>query len=179
MHRESSLPHPPPTPARKGTPTESAPGDSPERSRRNLPRTLPTPAPPVQQVEEENIGRPTLTSGYMTRGAGTMRPTAPISGADHLARFTSVTVEKRSGSGGVDSGPTSRITSRSRAASVDARDILPGEGSSTPYAGLPTEGPFGPGAERGRTRGRSDSRVRGEDTDMPEHLADEYVQSRE
>ena len=107
-----------------------------------------------------------------------MRSAAPIHGADHLSRFTSVTVERRNGSGGIDStGPASRIASRSRAASIDARDISMFD-ASAPYARLelgPSGGIFGPGIDRGRTRGRSVSRSRTVDDlgDMPEHLADE------
>lgn len=103
----------------------------------------------------------------MTRGVS--RP-APPGGVDHISRFSSVTVERRAGSGGMDgSGPTSRIASRSRAASIDAR--IDPEG---------LYGVYGPGEERGRPRDRDDSpyalasNVEVE-VGMPENLSAEYV----
>ncbi|KAG8910650.1 hypothetical protein FRC01_006210, partial [Tulasnella sp. 417] len=134
----------------------------------------------VQEKEKENkdsvfMGRPTLTGGFMTRGGGNSRALPP-GGIDQQMYVSGVKIERRPGSGGIDSsGPASRIASRSRAGSIDMRPSTAGE----PYIGLGL-GVYGPGEERGRPRGRSDSRARTVGTDqgtgeMPEHLADEIA----
>lgn len=101
-------------------------------------------------IQEKTSGRPTAAGGYMTRGG------KPRAAFDQNTWLSSVTVERREGSGpGVESGPTSRLGSRSRATSVDGGDI----GT----------------LDRGR-RGRSNSPSRGTDLGedmMPRNLPDE------
>ncbi|KAG8963801.1 hypothetical protein FRC05_004511 [Tulasnella sp. 425] len=153
--------------------------DSPEQHRKlHLKPSLLSSS--VHEKEKENkdsvfMGRPTLTGGFMTRGGGNSRAQPP-GGLDQQMYVSGVKIERRAGSGGLDSsGPASRIASRSRAGSVDLRPPNGGE----PYIGLGL-GVYGPGEERGRPRGRSDSRARTVGTDqgggeMPEHLADEIA----
>ncbi|KAG8889459.1 hypothetical protein FRC00_014497, partial [Tulasnella sp. 408] len=153
--------------------------ESPEQQRKlQLRPSLLTSA--AQEKEKENkdsvfMGRPTLTGGFMTRGGGNSRALPP-GGIDQQMYVSGVKIERRPGSGGIDSsGPASRIASRSRAGSVDLRPTASGE----TYVGLGL-GMYGPGEERGRPRGRSDSRARTVGTDqgtgeMPEHLADEIA----
>ncbi|KAG9021212.1 hypothetical protein FS837_007474, partial [Tulasnella sp. UAMH 9824] len=80
----------------------------------------------AQEKEKENkdsvyMGRPTLTGGFMTRGGGNSRALPP-GGIDQQIYVSGVKIERRPGSGGIDSsGPASRIASRSRAGSVDLR----------------------------------------------------------
>ncbi|KAG8878809.1 hypothetical protein FRB98_005982 [Tulasnella sp. 332] len=103
-------------------------------------------------IQEKSSGRPTAAGGYMTRGG------KPRAAFDQYTWLSNVTVERREGSGpNVESGPTSRLVSRSRATSVDGGEIG--------------------NLDRGR-RGRSDSQSRGtelgEDV-MPRNLPDELA----
>ncbi len=139
---------------------------------------------PPDKENSDAHGRPTMTSGWMTRGLGpggrlgTSAAGAGGFGEPTISRFTSVTVERRNGSGGFDSsGPASRIASKSRTGSADARLGLGLEGGAIGLRDLRNLREEG----RGRKRGRSDSRMRtAEGTeigfgtrDMPESLGDE------
>jgi hypothetical protein len=121
---------------------------------------------PMSYLSPNN--RPTLTSGYMTRGqAGARRPLrhrlGPGGIGDQMAWISNIKWKKEgslngsAGQAGLESGPTSRLTSRSRATSVDQQDLS------------------------ARELRRSDSRsidVEAHDKETPEHLADEYVLTR-
>ncbi|KAG8960728.1 hypothetical protein FRC03_006231 [Tulasnella sp. 419] len=115
-----------------GTPdsNEGRPSDG-DRLRRGTMDTirsgLPESATPTQH---SHIGAAKMTTTFMTRGkfAGGKPGTVTVSGlgVDTMGWFSAVKVEKldtSGGSNGGDSGPVSRLVSRSRGASVDVNDL--------------------------------------------------------